>query len=284
MGVWNFKLYSSDTSCDVRDTYLSYLKQQLDDKEAFQRTYAEYIDLIGTDEEQWFWFALAESQWKYGRLDSEVKEKALYFINVQRVNCDSCENTQFGTKMKNMLDMLERTITSPMRPKKIFGKQEAYIHNPWNVGDMYAYQFHTPNMDKWGLLNKYILLQKIGDVEYYDNRTFSAIRVLNAVFDDVPAIEELPELQVLPLIYPPGVEGTPDTLEEFVPSFRWYLSAIMVLTRKADYPHKFLTFIGNLPVERETYDANSMSTMFWQRNGMDIWLADYYVNWRDVYH
>jgi len=77
MGTWSSSLYGNDTTLDVRDSYTDYLLEQLSNQEALEKTLADYQELIGTDEEPLFWFALAETQWKVGRLTPEVKEKAL---------------------------------------------------------------------------------------------------------------------------------------------------------------------------------------------------------------
>ena len=81
MGAWGTGLYANDTTCDVRSTYMDFLQEQLSNQEAYEKTYEMYKDCIGDiDEEPLFWFALAETQWKVGRLMPEVKVKALEWI------------------------------------------------------------------------------------------------------------------------------------------------------------------------------------------------------------
>lgn len=38
MGAWSSTLYGNDTSCDVRDTYMGYLKEQMSDARAAARS------------------------------------------------------------------------------------------------------------------------------------------------------------------------------------------------------------------------------------------------------
>lgn len=95
MGTWNIGLFSNDSMSDVRDTYIELLKQQVSNETAFERTYEEYQELIGTENESLFWYALADTQWHVGRLMPVVKEKALYYI----------ENED-GGKWKNKLEKL----------------------------------------------------------------------------------------------------------------------------------------------------------------------------------
>ena len=80
MGVWGVGLYSNDLTCDVRDTYINYLKLGLCDETAYNNTVEKFSDYFGDDEEALFWYALADTQWSLGRLSPEAKSKANEFI------------------------------------------------------------------------------------------------------------------------------------------------------------------------------------------------------------
>jgi len=74
MGTWGAGLYDNDISCDVRDTYIEFLKDKLSNQESYEKTLNMYQECIGDiDDEPLLWFALAETQWKVGRLMPEVK-------------------------------------------------------------------------------------------------------------------------------------------------------------------------------------------------------------------
>ena len=77
MGMWNAKLYGNDTTSDVRAVYIDYLKKGISNDDAYKKTYEEFRELLGTDEEGLFWLALADTQSSLGRLMHDVKEKAL---------------------------------------------------------------------------------------------------------------------------------------------------------------------------------------------------------------
>ena len=82
VGAWGTSLYSNDTACDIRGDYIDKLKRGKTNEEATQELIDKNLDIIGDiEEEPLFWFALADTQWNYGRLLSEVKEKALYFLS-----------------------------------------------------------------------------------------------------------------------------------------------------------------------------------------------------------
>ena len=81
MGAWGTKLYQDDVTCDVRDEYIDWLKVESDNVKVTQTVIDNNIDYIEDEEDgPLFWFALADTQWKYGRLLPEVKEKAIKYI------------------------------------------------------------------------------------------------------------------------------------------------------------------------------------------------------------
>lgn len=67
MGTWSISLYGNDIAGDVRDTYVNLLKEQKSDKEAQTETIEQYQECMGTDEECFVWYALADTQWKNRR-------------------------------------------------------------------------------------------------------------------------------------------------------------------------------------------------------------------------
>ena len=87
MGFWGTQLYANDLTCDVRDTYIDYLKEkQLSDESAFSELLDSFKEL-DEDEKPLFWYAIAETQWKLGRLTDDVKIKALEYIDCNSYYC-----------------------------------------------------------------------------------------------------------------------------------------------------------------------------------------------------
>ena len=83
------------------------------------------------------------------------------------------------------MEKLKTRLESPMPPEKKIRKPEEFIRNPWNIGDIYAYQFHSEKSEQMGLLGKYIPFQKLGDVEWCDGWILSRIQIYDRVFDQV---------------------------------------------------------------------------------------------------
>ena len=73
MGAWGTGLYSSDLALDIKDDYIDRLKRGESNEEITQSLINEYQEIINDPEDALeFWFALADIQWKYGRLVSSV--------------------------------------------------------------------------------------------------------------------------------------------------------------------------------------------------------------------
>ena len=89
MGAWGPGLYSDDVTEDVRGIYVDKLHRGKNGEQASKEMIAEF-EWAWSDEDDApvFWFAMADMQWNYGRLQEEVKKKALYYLddmkNLQR--------------------------------------------------------------------------------------------------------------------------------------------------------------------------------------------------------
>lgn len=280
MGTWNAGLFSNDTTCDVKDTYIECLKQQLSNEEAYRKTYEEYEELIGTDEEPLFWYALADTQWNAGRLMPEVKDKALECIQ-NKGGLDFWEERPKGAlKWQKTMQKLNKKIESPMPPEKKFPKPIVFKTNPWNIGDVYAYQFHSKQATELGLSGKYILIQKLADIEYFENTIYSVVQVFDRVFDSMPNLAMIEGVRILPLVDAAEVCGTSDNLADINPSLEWYMKAIVNYYKIREYPRKYMTFIGNITISEINCQWNSCTEFYWDE--LEDRLVDYYLSWQNV--
>ena len=281
MGTWSTKLYGNDTTSDVRDTYIEYLRKTANDEDAYRMTYDEYNELIGTDEEALFWFALADTQWEYGRLMEAVKDKALYFIS-EFLNTISEQLSKKQIAIwRNVLENLSLQLTSQMPPYRKILTPRIFVRNPWNVGDIYAYRFHSQKSQKCDLYGKYIVLQKIGNALSYDDLTFSVIQIFNEIYSSCPTLGDINGVNILPLVCPPNIGGTPSNINDYIPSFDWFTKAIMILDKPSSYPKKHLSFLGNLRLPDKIYYGNDCQDIFWEETGMEDWIIDYYSAWNN---
>ena len=78
MGAYGTGLYQDDVAADVRDSYINELKKGRDNEEITEELIEKYAGEINdSDDSTVFWLALADTQWKNGRLLEKVKIKAL---------------------------------------------------------------------------------------------------------------------------------------------------------------------------------------------------------------
>jgi hypothetical protein len=83
MGAWGPAVFSDDTACDIRAEYRELLEDQVPDDEATRRVVEAYGGL-GDEEEHVLWIALAAAQSRLGRLEDDVRDRALAVIDEGR--------------------------------------------------------------------------------------------------------------------------------------------------------------------------------------------------------
>ncbi len=114
MGTWGTSLYDNDSTSDIRGDFLDKLKRGKTNEEATKELVDENMNTGDTEEEPLFWFALADTQWNYGRLLPEVKEKALFYLSQDKEWerwRESEQQKQAAWKMT--LETLKRKLESP---------------------------------------------------------------------------------------------------------------------------------------------------------------------------
>jgi hypothetical protein len=205
MGTWGAGLYASDCTCDVKDTYMECLQEQLSNEEAYEKTIEVHDEYIGDEDEPLLWYALADTQWRLGHLMPEVKKKALDWVDQVGGIENWKESKNRGIGWKKTLEKLKKQLNSPMPREKTVKKPVEFIHNPWNIGDVYAYQFHSKWSIEMDFFGKYILLQKTGDGKWYDEWILSKIQVFDKVFDQLPSLSDLDGVRIQVSSITPGM-------------------------------------------------------------------------------
>jgi len=267
MGAWGSSLYANDTTSDVRDTYMEFLKDQMSNHEAYSKTLKLFRDYVNDpDEAPLFWYALADTQWQVGRLTPEVKENALEWIK-KGGGLRLWEESKTGSSgWQKTLDKLhERLKTEQRKEKKISKRIE---QNLWNIGDVYAYQFHTEESAKYEAFGKYMLLQKIDAYPHSsDTDLVMCVHVFDKLFDKIPDVDDLTRSRLLPF-------GFPNYSQDL------RMNSRLVLLKKRDYPEAYLTFLGNMNIPANTvrkYVYNSDG--YW--NSIESW-SMYFQCWQNV--
>jgi len=230
--------------------YMGLLQDQLSNQNAYEKTMAFFKDCLGDeDDEPLVWFALAETQWKVGRLTPEVKEKALQWIGSNGGIELWEESKSGGAGWEKTLQKLKEKLETPQRKEKKIIKYEVPFMDLWNVNDIYAYQFHEKISEEKGIAGKYMLLQKIGTGEaYITPNPVLRLHILDKIFNKLPSLEDVDGLRVLPVDFPTRVnisENRYNAQGTLIVHSPIWMSAVVTMYKKSEYPAKYLTFIGN---------------------------------------
>src|SRR4051794_22512996 len=125
VGAWGPGVFSDDTTADIRTDYRELLEDQVPDDEATRRVLDEWQHLVGSDEEHLLWLALAAAQWQVGRLDPEIKAKALAGIDEQRgLELWAEAGAKSLAQRKAALDKLRAQLVGPAPARKT-------LRRPW---------------------------------------------------------------------------------------------------------------------------------------------------------
>ena len=273
MGFWGTSLYANDCACDVRDGYLRLLQMKYSNEDAYLEMLKEFAEYIGSEEEPLFWYALADTQWKNGRLTPEVKEKAMCYLECN----GGAEFWGEGTKayqgwLKTIEKLTERLNKPQPREKRIEAPTD-YQYNPGSIGDVFAYQFHSAAAKKRQYDGKYILFQKVDDRINGRDLRCPCVIFFDKLYDHIPTQIDLTQLRILPF----------DTPERFMPSGKnsefplLNLGAVLDLYKKRNSPEKHITYIGSLNVVHPIPNGGNMHSEFgWD----DIEQTLLYYHWQ----
>jgi len=304
MGTWSSSLYGNDTTCDVRDTYVRLLEKQFSNDDAYKQLLESHSDYLkDSDEAPLFWFALAETQWKVGRLKPEVMAEALEWID-KGGGLGRWEESKSGsTGWKKTLEKLRIKLEKEQPKEKRFRKIVIPFQNPWGLNDVYAYRPHVESNSKEerAIFGKYILMQKIGEVQSeYTEDVVMRVQIYDRIFDNMPshddALETVSRYRLLPIASTPiGQEesykrmsfGIPDTFSRENPFS--YTPVIMSATmeqyhKTLSYPKDELTFMCTVkgPVNNQHERIDRFGSMPWMWHNFHYQIGGQFAQWQGV--
>lgn len=245
MGVLGPGLFSDDIACDVRDEYRGLIAAGASGEEAttlLLESWQEVLDV--PDAGPVFWLALAVTQWKIGRLQTSIRDKALEIIasgaDLQRWEDDP----GLLRKRIRVLEKVRNQITSPQRaPVKL---RRPYINvSPFQIGDAFTYQLASGNL----------LLFRVVDIHSDRGGTAPVVEVCDWIGSETPTHREIQRLR-------------PRT-----PARSWQAGLFLLFCRKdSDFPASRVHLIGqNVKVNRGKRTA---AVIFWPY--LDQALVDFY--------
>ena len=285
MGAWGTSLYANDTTCDIRGVYVDMLRRGKTNEEVTQKLIEDNQDIMGdVEEEPLFWFALADTQWNYGRLLSEVKEKALYFLSQD----DELERwRESGEKQLkawiNTRDHLKEKLLSPQPPEKKVSKYRLY-QCKWKLGDVFAYRFSSEFSKEKGFYGQYVIFRKVSEDVWWPGHVVPVVQVYKWIGRVIPPIGELVNMKFLEQgFYPTVFEKRPHAKKEF---FIKLLS-----TSQRVIPKDKLSFFGNVSGDDlQSFCEDGFWSMYtnvgWEgqryNNTFEGYIIDMYLSWKDI--
>lgn len=262
MGAWGTSLYANDSASDIRGDYVDKLKRGKTNEEATKELIDANRDIMGDiDEEPLFWFALADTQWNYGRLLPEIKKKALFYLS-QDEELERWKES--GEKQlnawKKTLETLKVKLESPQPPAKKVSKYCLY-QCKWKLGDIFAYRFTSSYSKEKGFEGKYVVFRKVSEDVWWPGHIISVVQVYKWIGDDIPSIDNLCNFDLLPAFYSPSVYNKfPNKVLEY--------KIKLISESEKIIPKENLTFLGNLL-------GNDLIPF----RGYDYWTGYYPIGW-----
>ena len=201
MGTWGASLYANDTTADIRGDYKDKLRRGKANEEATKELINENSDVFGNaEEEPLFWFALADTQWDYGRLTPEVKEKAMFFLSQDDGSSLWKAGLKYSDVWKETLAKLKEKLESPQPPIKKVSKYRLYSCK-WKLGDVFAYRFNSDYSKQKGFDGKYVIFRKVSEDTRWPGHIIPVVQVYKWIGVHIPPLEDLPQLDLMPSLF-----------------------------------------------------------------------------------
>lgn len=164
MSAWGFGLYENDTALDIKDEFEDLMKSGKTVRAITEKMINDYQCIMNDPiEETVFWLALADTQWNYGVLLPDVKQKALDLIDRTAVQMSISEELLgSAARIKNDFDSFRAKLLSPQPPAKKEHKKRVYVCR-WKEGDVFACRMESDLARERGLLGCYFLIQKVDE-------------------------------------------------------------------------------------------------------------------------
>ena len=276
MGTWGPKLYQDDIAEGVRDYYKDKLHRGKNGNEITRELIEQNQDIIfDSDDAPVFWFALADTQWNFGRLEDDVKRQALHYIeNGSGLKRWEEEKNYKDLKIRHkVISELKQKLLSPQPQEKKIAQYKLY-RCKWNTGDVYAYQFCGDYAQKSGFNNKYIFFVKVDEAVWHPGHIIPVVYCYNLLEDRLLSIQDLKNTEYLPQFFNPEVYIKNPSKKIL------YLLALLSTSSRV-IPENQLTFIGNIQnVERINKEDINPYQVYWK--DFERYIIDNFLKWNAI--
>lgn len=187
---------SDDLAEDISFRYKDLLGDKYTDEEASKKVIEEFESELDDEETTVFWLAFALIQWKLGRLQDEVKARAINIIDngsdLNRWEEDPKEKKQ----REKVLLKLRDKLNSPQPKAKKVPKRFVAITD-LKKGDVVSYQL---------LSDEYIILKVIGIIEQWTEDRYPLFEICDWQGKEIPTKEQIIQLPLKEWVWGNGNE------------------------------------------------------------------------------
>src|ERR1700687_3648606 len=148
MGSWGVGIFADDLAADVRADFRELVGDGLSATEAVDRLMGEYASFVNDPEEgPVFWLAMADSQWKLGRLEERTLQNALRVIDTGQ-DLRRWDALKDRERREAILRKLRAQLLSPPpEPKRV--PRVVREANDWAVGQVIGLRLPS---QRWTLM------------------------------------------------------------------------------------------------------------------------------------
>ena len=192
MSAWGTGLYSDDFALDVKNEFLDAINSGKPYREAFEELKKTYVDNAYNNDQDIpvFWFVCADILWKKGRLDEDIKQTALEYLESETdIARWAEESPSLGRKRKVVLEKLKLKLQSPQPEAKPIRVKKLY-ECPWTIGDVYAFALTGELAEKTGLTGTYAIFQVAEKIFINTVGTYPIVRVMLTESREKPGLND----------------------------------------------------------------------------------------------
>jgi len=226
MGTFGHKLFDDDFALDVRDSFIEALRDGLTPEQATDLLRDQFAASLNEEEEAAvFWLALAETQWKLGRLIDGVRVKALEAVDS---GVNPSEWGELAGKRRSELERIRKRLLSEQSDPKRLPKGVPKLRS----GDVFRFTHIFDNPEGKFRVHFYGRVIVGYDAAFYNNNNLHYIRI-NKVRDALSRGEKTL-----------GASNLPFELEDVL-----LLDVAFIGSCYAGFAEGKYRVIGNVPLE-----------------------------------
>lgn len=189
MGAWGPGIYQDDVALDIKDEYIELLKKGKTTEEAFKELINNNADYLEDEDAVPMLLALADTQWKYGRLNDMVKSDALNIINSGAGLVAWKYDKKLLKRRTEILEKLKEKLESPQPEEKKVSVRK-FFDCGWKKNDVFAYQLKSEYAKKYGLYDRWLILI-VDDLKVWeDHYVMPIVRAKITNNDEIPKTED----------------------------------------------------------------------------------------------